>query len=218
MLIRFPHHARTSETSRAAKAVKTPAVTRSLLAMPVARIVDHHSAGITLRCHHFETVDARAPISEAIASREGHSSITSRKDDNSLMSSNLGQLVLNCKANLSLDGNLSLGQTVRMSESDLETQYKQEFTARIKASRVATGMKQWQVAEALGVPQDHYKHWELTRLMPHHLIGRFCLVTRVDPVWLMTGRGEKPLKALRLAEGSPAPIAKPQKRRARRAA
>lgn len=113
---------------------------------------------------------------------------------------------------------MSLGQTVRMSESDLETQYKEEFTARVKAARIATGMKQWQVAEALGVPQDHYKHWEKSRLMPHHLIGRFCLVTRVDPVWIMTGHGEKPLKALHVAASEPAPVAKPKRARSRKAA
>lgn len=220
-IVRFPrHHARTSTTSLAAMAVRASAVTPLSLAMSVAKIADHHSAGIACRCHHLETTQALAPTSEAIASREGHNSITSRKDDKSVMSSNLGQPVLKCKDFPSLDGNLSLGQNVRMAESDVEVQYKQEFTARVKASRIATGMKQWQVAEALGVPQDYYKHWEKGRLMPHHLIGRFCIVCRIDPVWLMTGHGAKPLKSLHLAtsEEPIRAVGKAKKARARKVA
>ncbi len=217
-VVPFPYHGRASATSRAANPVKTPAVKSLSLAMSVARIAAHHSAGIASRCHHFETAEAPAPISAAMASREGHISITERKEDRSLIKSVLGHLVLNCKDNLALDGTLSLGQNVRMSESDVETQYKQEFIQRIKAARVATGMKQWQVADALGVPQDYYKHWERSRLMPHHLIGRFCIVTRVDPEWLITGRGQKPLKPLQLAEPESAPAARPKRNRTKRAA
>lgn len=212
IVLQFAHHARAS--SRAAKAVSFSAVTPLSFAIPVASIAAQRSAGITSRCHHFETADAPAPISDAKASREGHSSITARKDVRSLIPTVLGQSVLNCKANLSLDGTLSLGQNVRMSETDVEAKYKQEFTARVKAARIATGtMKQWQVAEALGVPQDHYKHWEKGRLMPHHLIGRFCIVTRVDPVWLMTGHGAKPIKPLQLAVSEEAPARAPKRQK-----
>jgi hypothetical protein len=74
------------------------------------------------------------------------------------------------------------------------------------------------MAEALDLPQDRYKQYEGRTLLPHHLIGRFCLITHVDPAWLVTGRGEKPLKALHLAASEPAPVAKPKRSRARRAA
>jgi transcriptional regulator with XRE-family HTH domain len=79
-----------------------------------------------------------------------------------------------------------------MADSETETQYKQAFIKRVKAAREATGMKQWQVAEALGMPQDKYKQYETRTLLPHHLIARFCILTRITTEWLLTGRGPKP--------------------------
>lgn len=119
-----------------------------------------------------------------------------------------------------MDGTLSLGHNVRMSESDLDIQYKQEFTERVAAARIARNLKQWQAAEALGIPQDKYKQYEGRSLMPHRLIGRFCIVTRVDPVWLLTGRGQKPLKPLELAATEEPPVAarKPKRARSKKAA
>jgi transcriptional regulator with XRE-family HTH domain len=94
-----------------------------------------------------------------------------------------------------LDATLSLGQNVRMADSDAKAQYEQEFIARAKAARIATGKKQWQVAELMGIKQDQYKHYETGRVIPHHLIGRFCLICSIDPNWLITGKGSKPLQA-----------------------
>lgn len=135
------------------------------------------------------------------------------------MSRFLGPFVLKRKDNLALDGKKIIGHTVRMAESDAEKQFKQEFIERVALARIATGKKQWQVAELLNVPQDHYKHWEKGRLMPHHLIGRFCLVTNVDPVWLMTGKGQKPLKPPHLVESEePKPVQKPKRAKRSKAA
>ena len=135
------------------------------------------------------------------------------------MGPTLGQTVLKGKANLSLDERLSLGHTVRMAESDEEAQFKHEFTARIAQARIARGWKQWQAAEAMGIPQDKYKQYEGRSLMPHYLIGRFCLVTRIDPIWLMTGRGEKPPQPLKsTSEAAPVSAVPKRPKTKRRAA
>lgn len=105
-----------------------------------------------------------------------------------------------------------------MVEAETEAQFKQRFTKRIKEARIALGWKQWQMAEALDMPQDKYKQYEGRSLLPHHLIGRFCLVAHVNPEWLVTGRGQKPLQPLKLAASEPAPTAKPKRSRASRAA
>jgi hypothetical protein len=105
-----------------------------------------------------------------------------------------------------------------MADSDEELQYKQEFTKRVKAARGSLGWKQWQMAEALNMPQDKYKQYEGRTLLPHYLIGRFCLVTHVDPGWLMTGHGEKPLKALAVASSTPQHAEKPKRQQKSRAA
>ncbi len=215
MVVRF-RHARTS--IRAAKLVKTSAVTAFSLARSVERTADHHSAGIVSRCHHFETVDDRAPVASAMASREGHNSITARKDGISLMPSRLGQLVLNCKDNLALDCKLSIGQNGLMSDSGTKAEYNQQFITRVKAARIATGKKQWQVAELMGIKQDEYKHYEVSRVIPHHLIGRFCLICSVDPGWLITNRGPKPLQPPHSVETEEAPIPKPKRAKRSKAA
>jgi DNA-binding XRE family transcriptional regulator len=182
----------------------------------VDKIADHHSAGILSRCHHFETVEGFAPVALAMASFEAHASTTLRKVRNSFIDGCLGQSVLNCKANLSLDADLSLGHTVHMSEHDQEALYKQEFMRRIAEARIARGWKQWQAAEALGMSQDKYKQYETRSLLPHYLIPRFCLVMRIDPEWLVTGKGQKPIQALRAVENDqPKPATKPRRNKAR---
>jgi len=158
-------------------------------------------------------------MSDAIASLDPQSSINSRNDVIcSAMPKLIGPIVLKRKANLSLDDELSLGHTVQMAESETETEYKQLFMARVAQARIARGLKQWQIAEALGMPQDKYKQYEKRSLLPHHLIGRFCIVTRVDPEWLVTGRGQKPLKPIQLAEPEEVPTNKPKRARTKKAA
>ncbi len=213
------NHARASTTSRAAKEARTSAVTALSAARPVAITETHHSAGMLSRCHHLDTADAPAPISKAIASREGQSSITDRNVLIFIMPENLGQFVLKRKANMSLDGKITLGHTVRMAENETEAQFKQQFTQRVKDARRALGWKQWQMAEALDMPQDKYKTYEGRSYLPHRLIGRFCLITRVDPEWLVTGRGEKPLQPLRAVDDDEDDVrVKPRKSKARKVA
>lgn len=105
-----------------------------------------------------------------------------------------------------------------MAESETELEYKQAFTARVAEARQRSGLKQWQVAETLGIPQDRYKQYETRTLMPHSMIERFCLITRVDPGWLVTGRGKKPLKQLEIVAEQPQKPAKPKRTRAKRVA
>ncbi|MDI3563533.1 helix-turn-helix domain-containing protein [Bradyrhizobium sp. Arg816] len=102
-----------------------------------------------------------------------------------------------------------------MADSETETQYKQSFTRRVAEARVALGWKQWQMAEALGMPQDKYKQYEGRSLLPHHLIRRFCLIARVDMEWLMTGQGKMTLAPLPpvVPDIQPAPATKVRRTR-----
>jgi DNA-binding XRE family transcriptional regulator len=75
-----------------------------------------------------------------------------------------------------------------MTEAETEAQFRQLFTRRVKDARESAGMKQLQIAELLGIPRDKYKHYEGRSLLPHYLVGRFFMLCRVDPAWLMTGR------------------------------
>jgi mRNA-degrading endonuclease YafQ of YafQ-DinJ toxin-antitoxin module len=134
------------------------------------------------------------------------------------MRSVLGQSVLKRKDKLALDSEKCLGHHVRMTESETEAQFKRLFTERVKAARIATGKKQWQIAEMLGILQDKYKQYEGRSYLPHHLVGRFCLICSVDPEWLMTGRGQKPLRPPHIVESEPEPVSKPRRIRRSRAA
>jgi ribosome-binding protein aMBF1 (putative translation factor) len=163
--------------SRAAKLAKSSAVTPLDRASSVPITDAHHSAGMALLCHHFETADGLAPMSAASASRVGQSSMTSR---NEFMPDVLGQSVLNCKANPSCD---ATGRSVLqsgMGKSQPSSEFKRAFTAAIKAAREAKGLTQEQVAGLLGLKQDHYKQYEGRTLMPHELIPIFCDATGAD--------------------------------------
>jgi transcriptional regulator with XRE-family HTH domain len=77
-----------------------------------------------------------------------------------------------------------------MAANNMKKQLDQEFIRRVIKAREAAGMTQQEVSDGMGVPQDHYKHWELKRVMPHYLIPRFCIVARVEDGWLISGRGQ----------------------------
>jgi len=69
-----------SDGARAARSISVSGLTRDLIAVSVERIGAHHSAGTLSRCHHLDTADDLAPISAAIPSREGQSSIRARNE------------------------------------------------------------------------------------------------------------------------------------------
>jgi hypothetical protein len=102
-----------------------------------------------------------------------------------------------------------------MADAGEKAQYELEFIERVKTARNATGKKQWQVAELMNIKQDQYKHYEVGRVIPHHLIGRFCLICNVDPNWLITGKGAKPLPPPQIVPTEPAAIPKPGRARKR---
>src|ERR1700761_4775427 len=120
-VIRFPRrqHARASRGSRAAKAVRSSAVIPFPKAVWVANIADHHSAGTLSSCHHLETVEAPAPMSDAMASREGQSSITALKEDKSAIADLIGRSVLGRKPKSSQDAAKSLGHNVLMTAEEI---------------------------------------------------------------------------------------------------
>lgn len=203
-VVRFPRrrHARTSSAGcRAAKPVSTSAVTRLMVAVSVARTADHHSAGTLSRCHHFETADGLAPMSAAMASREGQRSMMDLNDSKLLMISPIGQTVLQSKANPSLDLKLSLGHNVPMTKRVL-TDFEMRFLARTFAARKLVSDSQADFAAQLeeGMEQDHYKQFEVRSKLPHELIDQFLSLTKVSYEWLFTGRGKGPAWQARYEE------------------
>lgn len=219
-------HARASAGSRAASSVSNSDVKPFSRALSVASTAAHQSAGMNLRWNHLETrlgPFGPASRSAAIASRVGQSSITSQKEpmgDGEVISisEGLGQSVLKCKAFPSLDCGLPIGHNVPMAESETIAEHKQGYISRVKQARVARGLKQWEMAEALNrMPQDKYKQYESRSYLPPHLVRQFCMICRVDPEWLVTGVGKM------FPKEPPAPTPEPvqkqvPKRRTKRAA
>lgn len=99
-------------------------------------------------------------------------------------------------------------------------QYKQEFIQRVRDVRAAEHKTQEEMAVALGVKQDEYKHWEASRVIPHHLIERYCAVFSLDPAWIITGRGrmKRPSSEPARPVGEPAGVPAPKTGRRRRIA
>ena len=149
---------------------------------------------MVFRCHHFETIQADAgrpsvDRSTAIASRDGHSSITERNDPSD-MDNTVGQTVLKSKADLSCDADEAIGHTVPMSR----TAFKAAFIARTAAAREAANMTQQEVADALQIAQDTYKQYETRSPLPHHLVPAFCAVVGADPGELFGFSSRRPLR------------------------
>jgi hypothetical protein len=199
IVIRLPQrHARASTTSRAAKAVKISAVTPALTARSVPSTADHHSAGSLSRCHHLETAVAGAPVSAAMASRDGQSSMMDRNEANSVMPKHLGQSVLKRKAIVSADCVHLSGHTVRMAHDDedlAESQWREEFRQRIIAAR--GNRTQAVMAELLGILTNTYGKYEAPgrkSVMPVRLLPRFAKICGISLEDLIEGPKESASK------------------------
>jgi len=81
---------------------------------------------------------------------------------------------------------------------DEKNLFKQKFIDRVRHARYSAGKTQEEIADAMGIKQDQYKHWETERVIPQHLIVKFCLACQVDLVWLLTGKGH--MKSIEAAE------------------
>lgn len=219
IVICFPHQARASiasaETGRATKAVIVSADRPARLAVSVPSTDDHQSAGMLFRCHHLETVQpesltpAETDTSSAIASREGQRSMIARNEENSAMRGNVGQTVLNCKANVSYDAGKLLRHSSDMDRMS-ESEEKAAFIQRVKLAREARFPTQGPILTILGIPQGQYKHYEKRTPLPHRFIPKFCAATGVSVDWLLTGEGKGPV-----AIEVPRPAKKPAKRPAK---
>ncbi len=161
VVVRFPvrRHARAS--SRAASRASKSEVRPTPRALSVDRTRGHHFDGMLSRLNHLITAQFPASTSAAIASREGHSSITDRNDvrgeSESVMNKEMGQYVPNCKAVLSHDLELSVGHSVQMREQDekiAESAWREAFVARLR--QIQGNRTQEQMSKILGISRDSW--------------------------------------------------------------
>lgn len=76
-----------------------------------------------------------------------------------------------------------------MTAKQSPTAYKAALCRRIQAARESIDMTQEQMAAALGIKRDRYSKYEVGRsMLPHHLIPRFCELTKHDPWYILTGQ------------------------------
>lgn len=81
-----------------------------------------------------------------------------------------------------------------MAKSKARTEWRMEFAARVKRAREDRGLSQAQVAKALGIKQDRYKHYEIDRFLPHDMIEAFCIACDIEPETLYP-HARRPKKA-----------------------
>jgi len=210
-VIKWPkhrHHGRASAgiacgIGRAAHDVIIKAEIPAWAARSVAKIGAHHSAGMLSRCHHLETAEAPAPMSDAMPSREGHSSITERNDVGSDMHRDLGHLVLKSKAILSCDCEQPVGENPRMADRMSETEEKLAFIRRVRTARMARFEKQNPILTILDIDQGKYKQYESRTPLPWRYIPKFCAACGVSMEWLLTGEGQGPAALVPLPSEAP---------------
>lgn len=102
---------------------------------------------------------------------------------------NIGPAVLGRKSKVSLDSNFHKRHNVLGNEDFEMIDFKKAFLRRTKEARIHARLTQEEIAEALGIPQDHYKQYERRTQLPQKHIYRFCLVCGVDLIWFMSGHG-----------------------------
>jgi transcriptional regulator with XRE-family HTH domain len=80
--------------------------------------------------------------------------------------------------------------------SKLSTQKSNlEIGKRIAAVRASSGLSQGDFAESLGISPRAYANYERgEREMPVALFKSLCESYSIDPVWLLNGPGEQPVK------------------------
>ncbi len=69
-----------------------------------------------------------------------------------------------------------------------ERAFNEAFCARTRALREGLGWTAADMAKALGIPSDRYRKYESRSPMPPYLIERFALITRVNIMYMLTGR------------------------------
>ena len=192
IIVQLKDHARASIGARAARAVRASASRPAPSATTVDKIGNHHSAGTLSRCHHLETAEALAPMSAAIVSREGQSSMMERNDANSVMANPIRPIVLNCKDKLSSDVGITSGHNVLMSKKLADSEFRRAFLARTAAAREKANYTQETMAAALGMEQSKYSKYESRSTLPHALMVQFCTLCHIDMAWLYTAAIEIP--------------------------
>lgn len=217
-VVGFPkRHVRASSTCFAARRAKRSADNPASLARPVAKTRVHHSEGIVSRFHHLITDQFEVPTSEAIASRDGHKSMTDLnvvKAESVSMPGLLGPIVPNIKVILSHDSNLPVGHSGLMAqdvEEIAESEWREGFRQRI---REAQGNRtQEQMATLLGITRERWAKIVGARGtgFPIRLLTKFCMICDRDLVWLLDG----PSAAKASAPASRKATTQPTKRRMR---
>jgi plasmid maintenance system antidote protein VapI len=197
-------HARAPTTTpsmlRAAKPASTSAVKPLSLARSVAKTEAHHSAGILFRRNHLITAQLPAPKSDAIASREGQSSITDRNEVKSDMTVIMGLIVPQCKAKMSHDYSVSAGHYVPMTEDDekiAESAWRDAFIERLK--KVKGSRSQADMADLLDITRDRWnKIINRGDAVPTRLLPRLAKIGAVSLEWLI--EGDKAVKVSKARE------------------
>lgn len=208
-VVRFPHATRRSRA--AASPAILSAVKPAFRAVEVARIGNHHSAGILSRVHHLRAAKIEAPISPASESAAGlgQSDTTSRKlVSDEAMELLIRPAVLKSKPILSRDLALPAGNNRLMSG---QTQYRDNFAQRVFSAREHAGLTQDEIAHVLKTSQPTYNKYETRSLMPLWHLWAFCLACRVSVEWLVTGQGKGGVTLLT----RPAPRQRPGRKRRR---
>ena len=84
-----------------------------------------------------------------------------------------------------------------MPVADDEALFNNELCARTRALRDQLGWTADQMATALGIPAERYRKYEYRSPLPAYLMERFCLITRVDIEYFLTGKTNRPAVVVR---------------------
>lgn len=161
------------------------------MALSVEATRGHHFEGMLSRLNHLITAQFLAPTSTDIASLDGQRSMMERKEDGageSLISIDLGQLVPNCKADMSHDLGYPLGHPFFMSEPPekmAESAWREAFSLRLR--QIQGNRTQEQMADLLGLSRDTWnKCVNRGSAFPTRLLPKLAAIGEMSVLELIT--------------------------------
>lgn len=82
-------------------------------------------------------------------------------------------------------------RTIGWMRDHTPADFFQGFYARVRAARIARGLTQAEMAQALSIGSEAYRAYEKRTPLPHNLIIPFARITGVEIEYLFTGRSRR---------------------------
>lgn len=101
-----------------------------------------------------------------------------------------------------VQGYVPMRDNSRMATDPAATAFNDQLCARVRLLRKERFANAEEMAEAIGIPVERNRKYEVRTPMPHYLIPRFARIVGREIEFVLTGRANKMREPLRAIPGS----------------